>query len=119
MTQSELITNTIILIDGLTKGLYAGIGKDLWEKIKGVFKTDDEVKLLENYENNLLDDKLERDVINILKEKILSNELETELIKLLERKLVQNISIMNSKNVLSNSQINTGGGNFHIGDSYK
>jgi hypothetical protein len=88
MQETEIVTNSLIVLDGLTKGLYSGIGKDLWEKIKGVFTSATEKKALENYENNLSDEKLEAVVKYILKEKIIANEFDSDFIKLLEEHLL-------------------------------
>ena len=84
MTQNEIITYAPILVDGLAKGLYSGIGKDLWEKIKGLFTTEKEKEVLINYEKDLSNKDIELEIKGIIKEKLASTELDATLLKLLE-----------------------------------
>lgn len=122
MTQNEIITYVPILVDGLAKGLYSGIGKDVWEKIKGLFTTEKEKEVLINYEKDLSNKDVELEIKDIIKEKLASTELDATLLKLLEITIQKHNdlqTINNSKNIMLNSIINTNGGSFHIGDVNK
>lgn len=122
MNYNEIITYAPILVDGLAKGLYSGIGKDLWEKIKTLFTTENEKAVLVNYEKDLSNESVALAVKNILKDKLASTELETDLLELLEATIQKHkeLQIVNkSKNTILNSTINTSGGSFHIGDVNK
>ena len=122
MTQNEIITYAPILVDGLAKGLYSGIGKDLWEKIKGLFTTEKEKEVLINYEKDLSNKDIELEIKGIIKEKLASTELDATLLKLLEITIQKHTDLQtvnNSKNTMLNSVINTNGGSFHIGDVNK
>lgn len=118
--QNQAPVLVAFLGDGLAKGVFSGVGKDLWEKVKGYFKSDKEKEIIKTFESNPSDAKQQGKVEFILEDKlkeIPKDEL-LSLFELFQKAKLENptIQVDNSKNVLINSTINVGG-NFHLGDN--
>lgn len=105
---------------GLASGLFSGIGKDFWEKIKNRFKSDKEKEIVEKFEEKPEDIRLQGKLEGLLENKMaeMSQQELLELFQLFQKAKADNPTIQtisNSKNVLNNSTIIVGG-DFHLGD---
>ena len=105
---------------GLASGLFSGIGKDFWEKIKARFKSDKDKEIVEKFEENPEDVRLQGKLEGLLENKMaeMSQQDLLELFHLFQKAKADNPNlqtISNSKNVISGSIINVGG-DFHQGD---
>ena len=105
---------------GLASGLFSGVGKDFWEKIKDYFKSDRDKVVIEKFEENPEDIRLQGKVEGLLENKMaeMSQQELLELFQLFQKVKTENPTINiinNSKNVLNNSTIHVGG-DFHLGD---
>lgn len=105
---------------GLVSGLFSGIGKDFWEKIKDRFKSDKEKEIVEKFEENPEDIRLQGKIEGLLERKMseMSQQDLLDLFQLFQKAKADNPNVQtisNSKNVLNNSTIFVGG-DFHLGD---
>jgi hypothetical protein len=105
---------------GLASGLFSGIGKDFWEKIKDRFKSDKEKEIVGKFEENPEDIRLQGKLEGLLENKMakMSQQELLDLFQLFQKAKADNPTIQtisNSKNVLNNSTIFVGG-DFHLGD---
>jgi hypothetical protein len=105
---------------GLASGLFSGIGKDFWEKIKDRFKSDKEKEIVGKFEENPEDIRLQGKLEGLLENKMaeMSQQELLDLFQLFQKTKADNPTIQtisNSKNVLNNSTIFVGG-DFHLGD---
>lgn len=105
---------------GLASGLFSGIGKDFWEKLKDRFKSDKDKEVIEKFEANPEDIKQQGKVEMLLEQKMaeMSQAELLELFQLFQKAKADNPTIntiSNSKNVVNGSIINVSG-NFHLGD---
>lgn len=105
---------------GLASGLFSGVGKDFWEKIKDHFKSDKDKVVIEKFEENPEDIRLQGKLEGLLENKMaeMSQQELLELFQLFQKAKTDNPTINtinNSKNVLNNSTIHVGG-DFHLGD---
>ena len=55
---------------GLASGLFSGVGKDFWEKIKDYFKSDRDKVVIEKFEENPEDIRLQGKVEGLLENKM-------------------------------------------------
>jgi hypothetical protein len=106
---------------GLASGLFSGIGKDFWEKIKARFKSDKEKEIVEKFEDKPEDIRLQGKFEGLLENKMaeMSQQELLDLFQLFQKAKADNPTIhtiSNSKNVISGSTINVWG-NFNQGDN--
>lgn len=112
-------TAALYLSDGLAKGFLSGIGKDVWESLKGNAKKPAEVKTIESFER---EPKVEKNIGRIesmieewmevdtsFKENIIALNKEIAL----EENSSQKIEM---KNIVNNSDLSNNSGKIHIGD---
>lgn len=105
---------------GLASGLFSGIGKDFWEKIKDRFKSVKDKEVIEKFEANPEDIKQQGKVEMLLEQKMaeMSQSELLEIFQLFQKAKADNptiITISNSKNVANNSNFYVNG-DFHLGD---
>jgi hypothetical protein len=105
---------------GLASGLFSGIGKDFWEKIKARFKSDKEKEIVEKFEDKPEDIRLQGKLEGLLENKMseMSQQDLLELFQLFQKAKADNPTIntiSNSKNVANNSNFYVNG-DFHLGD---
>ena len=109
------------LSDLLMKGVFAGIGKDIWEKVKGEAKTTTESKAIAEFEKSPNDEK-NINKIDLLLELWLENDkdFKEDLTNLLRKvKSTESTQINDSKNIINNSTISVNKGSIRIGDNNK
>lgn len=116
------VPDTIAYVGDLfAKGVFGGIGKDVWEKIKGRATSSTEKKAIDSFEQNSTDEKA-KSKLELMVENWIENDpnFENELISILREvrplEKESSVNITNSKNTVVRSNLNNNSGTIHVGD---